>query len=135
MLVQGTNGIGLSASGGGGSADIQGTVTGNLVGNVQGNLTGTVGGRVNLKKNTAFSNFPFTMYDSSTHLPATGLTVTATRSIDGAAFASCTNSVVEVGSGSYKIDLSSADMNGESIKLKLTATGADQQDITIVTQS
>lgn len=142
MLVQGTAGAGLKALGGGGSADIYGTITGDLLGDVnyvlfdvQGNLSGTVGGRVNLKKNTAFSAFPFTMYNSTTHLPATGLTVTAERSINGAAFAACTNAVVEVGNGSYKIDLSAADMNGDSIKLKFTATGADQQDITVVTQA
>jgi hypothetical protein len=90
--------------------------------------------RVNLKKNAAYANFGFTMYDSTNHLPATGLTVTAQRSIDGGAFAACSNSVTEVGSGSYKISLSATDLNGSSVKLKFTATGADQQDILIVTQ-
>lgn len=91
-------------------------------------------GRINIKKNVAFPGFSFTMYDSTTHAPATGLTVTAERSIDGGAFAACSNAVSEVSSGGYKINLSATDMNGDSIKLKFTATGADQQDITIVTQ-
>lgn len=91
--------------------------------------------RVTVKKNTALAAFPFTMYDSSAHAPTTGLTVTAQRSIDGGAFGACANSVTEVGNGSYKIDLAAADLNGDTIKLKFTATGADQQDITIVTQA
>jgi len=90
--------------------------------------------RINLKKNTSFSAFPFTMYDSTTHLPLAGLTVTAERSIDGGAFAACSNAVAEVSAGGYKIDLSAADLNGDSVKLKFTATGADQQDVSIVTQ-
>jgi hypothetical protein len=91
-------------------------------------------GRINIKKNVAFPGFSFTMYDSTTHLPLTGLTVTAERSIDGGAFAACSNAVSEVSSGGYKLNLSTADLNGDIIKLKFTAPGADQQDITIVTQ-
>lgn len=89
--------------------------------------------RVNPRKGVALSGFIFNMYSSS-GAPATGLTVTAQRSIDGAAFAACTNSVTEVGDGAYKINLSLTDMAGNVINLKFTATGAQQQNVTLVTQ-
>lgn len=88
----------------------------------------------NLKKNTAKSGFMFVMTDSTNHNPATGLTITATRAIDKAAFAACTNAVSEVGNGTYGIDLSALDMNGDHIMLRFTATGADDLNIEIVTQ-
>lgn len=79
-----------------------------------------------MSKNTAFSNFCFVMINSSDDIsPATGLTVTAERSIDGGAFAACANSVSEVSNGVYKIDLAAADLNGNCIVLKFTATGAN----------
>lgn len=87
-----------------------------------------------IKKNTALSNFMFFMSDETDHLALTGLTVLAQRSIDGGAFASCTNSVSEVSDGMYKIDLSSADLNGDIVTLRFTATGADDRMITVVTQ-
>lgn len=90
---------------------------------------------VRLKKNTPFDNFPFLMVDGTDFVtPETGLTVTAQRSIDGGAFGACTNSPSEVGSGVYKINLSAADLNGDSVTLKFTATGAAQRTITVVTQ-
>jgi len=84
-----------------------------------------------IKKNATFSNFPFYMelLDGS---PGTGLTVTATRSIDGAAFGSCANSVVEMTAGAYKIDLAATDLNGGSIMFKFTATGAKPTIITVI---
>lgn len=88
----------------------------------------------NVKKNIALSNFEFVMTDSSTHAPTAGLTVTATRSIDGGAFAACTNAAAGVASGVYKIDLSAADLNGNVITLRFTAAGADDRLITIITQ-
>lgn len=90
--------------------------------------------RINPLKGVALSNFEFTMYDSTNHAPVAGLTVTAQRSIDGGAYAACANAVSEVSDGTYKISLASTDMAGNVIKLKFTATGADQQDITLVTQ-
>ncbi|HNI20678.1 MAG TPA: hypothetical protein PLS35_18300 [Nitrospira sp.] len=90
--------------------------------------------RINPLKGVALNNFEFVMYDSTNHAPATGLTVTAQRSIDGGAYAACANAVSEVSAGTYKISLASTDMAGNVIKLKFTATGADQQDITLVTQ-
>jgi len=87
-----------------------------------------------LKKNTAFSAFEFVMTDSTNHNPLTGATVTATRSIDGAAFGACANAVAEVASGVYKIDLAAADLNGNCITLRFTAASADDRLVTVFTQ-
>jgi hypothetical protein len=92
-------------------------------------------GQIIVKKNVALSNFPFPMYDSADHVtPKTGATVTAERSIDGAAFAAMANSVVEVGSGAYKINLAASDVNGNTIMMKFTAAGTDTLFISVVTQ-
>lgn len=89
-----------------------------------------------IKKNTALSNFEILLVSSSDHItPVTGATVTATRSIDGGAFAACSNSVTEVSGGVYKIDLAASDLNGDVITLKFAATGADSRIITIVTNA
>lgn len=86
-------------------------------------------------KNTALANFPFLMVLTSDHVTgATGLTVTAQRSIDGGAYGNCANSVSEVGNGSYKISLAGSDLDGDTIMLKFTAATADARFIGIATQ-
>lgn len=88
------------------------------------------------KKNTAVSNFAFLMVDSADHVtPITGETVTAERSIDGGAFGSCSNSVSEIASGMYKIDLSASDMNGDFISFKFTSAGADPRYVSLTTET
>jgi hypothetical protein len=88
-----------------------------------------------IKKNQALSGFTFVMIDTLDHVSGkTGLTVTATRSLDGAAFGACANAVAEISAGAYKIDLAAADLNGNSVLLKLAASGADTRFIEIVTQ-
>lgn len=88
-----------------------------------------------ITKNVALANFMFKMIDSSDHITAkTGLTVTATRSLDGAAFASCANSASEVSSGWYKINLAATDTNGTVVVLKFSASGADTTEVEILTQ-
>ena len=87
-----------------------------------------------VRKNEELANFEFLMIDGTDHVtPKTGLTITATRSIDGAAFAACTNSAAEISNGVYKITLSAADLNGDVVTFKFTATGADQRTITVKT--
>ena len=90
-----------------------------------------------ITKNTALNNFEFLMVDSTDHVTAkTGLTVTVQRSIDGAAFGNATNTpATEVANGIYKINLSAADLNGDVVTLRCTATNADDRLITIVTQA
>ena len=90
-------------------------------------------GQIGVKKNVALANFGFVMVDFA-DAPLTGLTVTATRSIDGAAFGACANSVAEISAGAYKIDLAAADLNGNAILLKFTATGAKTRFVLILTQ-
>jgi hypothetical protein len=88
-----------------------------------------------ITKNTALANFPFLMVLASDDItPGTSLTVTATRSIDGGAFAACANSVTEIANGWYKISLAASDLNGDTIALRFTASTANDRNITIVTQ-
>jgi hypothetical protein len=93
--------------------------------------SGRVKVQSNTVTNTALANFEFVMVDTS-GVPKTGLTVTAQRSIDGGAFASCSNSVTELSNGVYVISLSAADVNGNVITLRFTATGAQDRLITVV---
>jgi len=137
------NGDGIRAVAGGASAvsvdaaTIAGAITGNITGDITGNLSGTVGSVTGWapKKNTALANFEFPMYATADHVtPLTGVTVTATRSIDGGAFGACANAVSEIGTGGvYKISLAAADLNGDVVMLKFTGTAADPQIITVVT--
>lgn len=89
-----------------------------------------------IKKNTALNNFEFVMIASSDHVTGkTGETVTAQRSIDGAAFAACANSVSEVSGGVYKINFAASDLNGDVITFLFTAANSDARWITIPTQT
>ena len=104
---------------------------------VVGDKTGysLLAGQLFIKKNTS-QVFPFVMVASSDHVtPKTGLTVTATRSIDGAAFAACANAVSELANGWYTVTLAAADTNGSAIGLRFTATGADDRNIGVFTQA
>lgn len=86
------------------------------------------------KKNTAFNDFEFLMVLASDHVsPATGLTVSASRSIDGGAFAACANGVTEVGNGIYKLNLATTDLNGNFITFRFTAATADDTLVSIKT--
>lgn len=96
-------------------------------------VTAAVSVNSNVKKNAASAGFTFVMTDSTNHAPATGLTITATRSIDGAAFGACANAAAELSNGAYKIDLAAADVNGNHIMLRFTATAADDRFIEIIT--
>ena len=87
-----------------------------------------------IKENQALANYHFLM--TLNGAPVSGLTVTATRKIDSGSFASCTNSPSEDAAavGLYKIDLAAGDLNGKVITLRFTATGADDNFITIITE-
>jgi len=90
---------------------------------------------IRIKKNTALANFMFLMVDSTDHItPKTGLTITSTRSIDGAAFAACANVAAEVANGMYKISLAATDLNGDVIAFKFTGGAtADDRLLTVIT--
>jgi hypothetical protein len=88
-----------------------------------------------IKKNTALANYMFRMSDSATGDPKTGLTVAVARALDGGAFGAATNTpATEIANGCYKINLSAGDMNGDTVAIKCTATGAKQYDELIVTE-
>lgn len=90
-----------------------------------------------VKKNAQLANFMFYMVLAADHItPATGLTVACQRSIDGAAFANCTNTpATEVSAGWYKITLEAADLNGTIIAFKATSATADNRNLLILTQT
>jgi hypothetical protein len=83
--------------------------------------------------NTALSNIEFLMVDDTNQDPATGLTVSGTRSIDGGAFAAVSGTIAEVGNGIYQFDASAADMNGTIITFRFTAAAAEDTFVTIKT--
>lgn len=90
--------------------------------------------RPGIRKNTALAAFEILMTDSTNHNPATGLTVTVTRSIDGGAFGAGTlGAVTELSNGIYKFDFAAGDLNGDVVTLRATATGADDLFVTIRT--
>jgi hypothetical protein len=101
-------------------------------------LSVTSGGAVSVsssvKKNQALAGFTFVVTDSTNHNPVTGKTVTAQRSLDGGAFGSCTNAVTEISNGLYRIDLSAADLNANTVDLRFTAPGCDDLNILLITQ-
>lgn len=86
-----------------------------------------------MKTNTALAKFEFEMTDSTNHNPATGKSVTVTRSLDGAAFAATTTgTATELSNGVYYIDLSAADRNASVVTLRMVATGCDDLFITLL---
>lgn len=116
-----------------------GSVTGNVGGNVVGSVasvTAAVAITSNIKKNQALAAFEFMMTDSTNHAPATGKTVTCTRSIDGGAFAAGTlANVTEISNGIYSVDFGAGDLNGKVITLRATAASSDDTFERIVSQA
>lgn len=89
--------------------------------------------QTNLKKNQALSNYHFLMTDSTNHNPATGKTVTITRAIDNGAFGAGTlGAITEVANGIYRTDLPAADLNGNVVTLRMTASGCDDLFTTLI---
>jgi hypothetical protein len=87
-----------------------------------------------IRKNVALTKYPFLMTDSTLHAPATGLTVTVTRSIDGGAFsAGAIANVTEIANGWYCFDFGAGDLNGTNIAVRCTAATADDCDFNIHT--
>lgn len=87
-----------------------------------------------IKKNTVATGFMFVMTDMTTHAPVAGLTVVATRSLDGAAFAACANSASNVSSGTYAINFAATDTNADHVMYRFTNATADDLNIEIITQ-
>jgi hypothetical protein len=95
--------------------------------------SGAVTNASNIKKNQVLNGFTFLMTDAINHAPATSVLVTATRSLNGAAFAPCANSPTVVSNGLYAINLAAADTNANTVTLRFTATGCDDLIIELIT--
>lgn len=77
------------------------------------------------QQNQVFSDLEFLMVLSSDgQTPATGLTVTGERSLNGGAFAAVTGTIAEVSDGIYQIDASAADMNAAVITFRFSSATA-----------
>lgn len=107
-----------------------GTISPAAAGSVRAELTA---GQLFVKKGVGFT-LTFPMTNSTTHTPSTGLTVSSKRTIDGAALASTTNSVTEVGDGLYALVISNADVNGTNITFEFTAAATDTKFVGVITQ-
>lgn len=95
--------------------------------------SGALPNTTNLKKNQALANFAFLMTDSTTHSPATGKTVSVTRCIDSGTFGAGTlSAVTEVSNGQYRVDFAAADLNGNVVTLRATASGCDDLFMTLI---
>lgn len=126
---------------GGAVASVTGNVGGDVTGKVLGGgasvLTGT-GVQAQLvhvqgiKKNTALNAFSFQMFDTA-GLPVTGVSVTSQRSIDGGAYASATNTATEITNGTYTLNLSATDLNGDVIMLRFSGVGANDSFVEVFT--
>ena len=87
-----------------------------------------------IKKNTAFSDFAFLMVLTSDHVtPATGLTVTGQRSINGGAFGAVSGVIAEISAGMYQFDALAADTNGDVITWRFSSATADDTFISFKT--
>jgi hypothetical protein len=75
------------------------------------------------------------VFASDGRTPATGLTVTGQRSIDGAAFAGVSGAIEEISNGYYQFDALATDTNGEAITWKFSAGTADDVGVTFKTVS
>lgn len=86
------------------------------------------------QKNQAFSDLGFLMVLSSDgKTPATGLTVTGERMLDGAAFVGVSGTIAEVSDGIYQLDALAADMNGATVTFRFSSATALDTFITIKT--
>jgi len=89
-----------------------------------------------IQKNIAYSNFEFLMVLTSDHVtPATGLTVTGQRSIDGGAFGAVSGTIAEVSNGIYQFDALAADTNGDVITWRFLSATADDTFVTFNTST
>lgn len=85
------------------------------------------------KRNSPNQHFGIEGIDSTTGAPATGVSWTVRRCIDGT-FASATGTTTEDGStGGYKYVMSEDDINGENITFYFTATGIVPCAVNVIT--
>lgn len=85
------------------------------------------------RKNTAF-RVTFPILDADGDLVTAATTLDSEVSIDAAAFADCTNEATEIatGSGVYYLDLTAAEMNGDTVAVIVKTGTAGAKTTTIV---
>lgn len=91
-----------------------------------------------LKKNTAITGFTFPMKDSSGDLVPGLSDITFQISLDGISYSTITNngSIAEIGStGTYQVNLTAGDLNGDVAALKLTSASAQTVIKTVILNS
>lgn len=77
-----------------------------------------------MKKNTA-ARIVFPIYDSSADLLSGATGLDSEYSLDGGAFADCTNEATEIGTaGFYYLDLVAAETNGDVVAIEVKTTSA-----------
>jgi hypothetical protein len=93
-----------------------------------------------LKRNTAYNNFHFMMFDSTTGAGKTGISdasFTKKIVIDNGSQASISGTITEVDAtnfpGLYRVSLTSGEMNGTNITLRFAASGAKEGEFTLIT--
>ena len=86
---------------------------------------------IKFQKGVAFPNFPIYMVDDQDHITGkTGLTVAGAINKDSeGSLSPLTNSVVEIGDGFYRVDLTAAEMTADVVNLRFTGSGADDRVI------
>ena len=92
-------------------------------------------GQIVVRKNKPLANFTFVMLDQVNQAPTAGLVVTGVKSKDGGAFAPCDNSIIEIGNGFYKINLTANDLNADVVAFSFKAVNSDETILTMLTQA
>jgi len=78
-----------------------------------------------IPKAVQLDNLSFLMVDETDGFtPETGLTVTGTIQQDAGTFTAVTNAITEISSGMYRITLTAAEMNADSVSVRFVSTGA-----------
>jgi hypothetical protein len=84
------------------------------------------------RKNTAYRAY-FPVLDNTGSPVSGAAALDSERSIDGAAFADCTNEATEIGtSGIYYLDLTSGEMNGDAVVVRVQTTTTDAKTTVLV---
>lgn len=96
------------------------------------NVVSLAAAAIQLKKNTASSNFMFYM-EATAGGPLTGATVTVQIAKDGGAFATIAGAVAEIANGWYKCDFTNTELNADKVAFKATAASGNQRNILIIT--
>lgn len=86
-------------------------------------------------RNTAVTGFTFGLLDKVTGAPITTGTVTGYRTIDGGTQTVLTNSPTHEGNGQWSVNLTAAEMNGQTIGLVFTHADAANSYISVVTDT